>query len=187
MFLRFDEKRIAAWERLPEVRTRESELRGAYAQWCANRSVDPQWPGARYVLLHSFSHMLIREFALECGYGASGIGERIYARSGDKPMVGVLLYTAAPDSEGTLGGLVTLGQQGRLGPLLSQALDAARLCSSDRLCAEHNPTVHSRLHGAACHACLFAAETSCEKGNHFLDRAMLVETLAGGTFGFFAS
>ena len=187
VFLRFDEKRIAAWERLPEVRARENDLRVAYAQWCANRSVDPQWPGARYVLLHSFSHMLIREFALECGYGASGIGERIYARSGDNPMAGVLLYTAAPDSEGTLGGLVTLGQQARLGPLVSQALEAARLCSSDPLCAEHDPTVHSRLHGAACHACLFAAETSCEKGNHFLDRSMLVETLAGGMFGFFAS
>ncbi|MDQ1010383.1 hypothetical protein QFZ82_004868 [Streptomyces sp. V4I23] len=47
------------------------------------------------------------------------------------------------------------------------------------MCAEHDPRVHGRLHGAACHACLFAAETSCERGNHYLDRALLVETLAG--------
>ena len=100
-------------------------------------------------------------------------------------MAGVLLYTAARDSEGTLGGLVSLGRPDRLGPLVEQALDAARLCSSDPLCAEHDPRVHGRLYGAACHVCLFAAETSCERGNHYLDRALLVDTLAGDGSGFF--
>src|SRR5437868_9698842 len=93
----------------------------------------------RYVLLHTFAHAAIRELALECGYSAAGIAERIYARGGERPMAGVLLYTAAPDSEGTLGGLVSLGRRDRLGPLIGQALDAARLCSSDPLCAEHDP------------------------------------------------
>jgi hypothetical protein len=142
------------------------------------RRVEPRWPGIRYVLLHTLAHILIRQFALECGYGASGIAERIYARSGPDPMSGILLYTAAPDSEGTLGGLVSLGRGERLGPAISQALEEARLCSSDPMCAEHDPRIHARLHGAACHACLFAAETSCERGNHYLDRALLVETLA---------
>jgi hypothetical protein len=45
--------------------------------------------------------MLIREVALESGCGAAGIGERIYARDGERPMAGILLYTAAPDSEGS--------------------------------------------------------------------------------------
>ncbi|MEU0985687.1 hypothetical protein [Streptomyces sp. NPDC005953] len=94
-------------------------------------------------------------------------------------MSGILLNTAAPDSEGTLGGLVSLGRRERLGPVIEQALEEARLCSSDPMCAEHDPRIHSRLHGAACHACLFAAETSCERGNHYLDRALLVETLTG--------
>ena len=31
------------------------------------------------------------------------------------------------------------------------------------------------LHNAACHACLFASETSCEAGNRWLDRAVLVD------------
>ncbi|MEW2435060.1 DUF1998 domain-containing protein [Streptomyces caniferus] len=135
--------------------------------------------GIRYVLLHTIAHTLIRGFALECGYGASGIAERVYARSGEEPMAGILLYTAAPDSEGTLGGLVSLGHRDRLGPVIDQALEEARLCSSDPMCAEHDPRIHSRLHGAACQACLFAAETSCERGNHYLDRSLLVETLAG--------
>jgi hypothetical protein len=185
IFLRFDEARIAAWEQRPEVRERERRLRHAHDAWHAAMGATSEWPGARYLLLHSFAHVLIREVALECGYGASGIGERVYARGGEAPMAGILLYTAAPDSEGTLGGLVTLGARDRLVPLLEQAIEAARLCGSDPLCAEHDPRDHRRLHGAACHACLFAAETSCEAGNRYLDRALLVDTVADHGFGFF--
>jgi hypothetical protein len=185
VFLAFDEKRVAAWEKDPAVLDREKVLRSAHRTWCLARGIaEPQWPGIRYVLLHTFAHTLIRELALECGYGASGIAERVYARSGDEPMAGVLLYTAAPDSEGTLGGLVSLGRHESLGASIEHALSAARLCSSDPMCAEHDPRVHGRLHGAACHACLFAAETSCERGNHYLDRSLLVETLAGGLGAF---
>ncbi len=93
-------------------------------------------------------------------------------------MAGLMLYTAAPDSEGTLGGLVELGKPENLGPLLKRALESAALCSSDPLCAEHDPVTDRALHGAACHACLFASETSCEVGNRFLDRALLVPTIA---------
>ena len=49
-------------------------------------------------------------------------------------MAGVLIYTAAPDSEGTLGGLVSLGEPDILERHLSQALDKMRLCASDPLC-----------------------------------------------------
>ncbi|MEU9861464.1 DUF1998 domain-containing protein [Streptomyces sp. NPDC047971] len=187
IFLRFDEKRISAWEQDPNVIRRTRTLMKAHEKWCTQRRTAAEWPGIRYVLLHTFSHVLIREFALECGYGASGIGERIYARSGADAMAGILLYTAAPDSEGTLGGLVNLGGQHRLGALIDQALEAARLCGSDPLCADHDPVAHGRLHGAACHACLFAAETSCERGNHFLDRELLVETFSGRPGGFFTT
>ncbi|QMU74133.1 DUF1998 domain-containing protein [Streptacidiphilus sp. P02-A3a] len=187
IFLRFDERRLATWEQDPNVIRRTRTLMKAHEKWCDQRRTDAPWPGIRYLLLHTFSHVLIREFALECGYGASGIGERIYAREGADPMAGILLYTAAPDSEGTLGGLVSLGERNRLGTLIDQALEAARLCGSDPLCADHDPAAHGRLHGAACHACLFAAETSCERGNHFLDRELLVETFSGRPGGFFAT
>lgn len=84
--------------------TYTSWLQAGHDKWRADRRLVPGgWPDVRYVLLHTFAHALIREFALECGYSASGIAERIYARSGDAPMAGIMLYTAAPDSEGTLG------------------------------------------------------------------------------------
>jgi hypothetical protein len=92
-------------------------------------------------------------------------------------MAGVLLYTAAPDSEGTLGGLVALGEPDRLRQILRESLATVRLCASDPLCAEHEPVGDGvTLHGAACHACLFASETSCERGNKYLDRTLLAQT-----------
>jgi Domain of unknown function (DUF1998) len=187
ILLRFHEDELARWEDRSDVKDRQEILERAHDAWRAQRRLPPgHWPGMRYVLLHTLAHMLIREFALECGYNASGIAERIYARSGERPMAGILLYTAAPDSEGTLGGLVSLGKEERLGALIGQALDAARLCSSDPLCSQHDPRVHGRLYGAACHACLFAAETSCERGNHYLDRTLLVDTVAEPEIGFLA-
>src|SRR6185503_10456356 len=157
-------------------------MRRAHRDWRQARNLDPGqgWPGERYVLLHSLSHALINELAIECGYSSASIQERIYSRrpgEGPQPMAGILLYTSAPDAEGTLGGLVNLGKAAELGEMLRQALERAGLCSSDPLCADHEPNAAtSALHGAACHACLLVAETSCERGNRYLDRAALVET-----------
>ncbi|MFZ1413729.1 MAG: hypothetical protein WAS73_03995 [Defluviicoccus sp.] len=41
------------------------------------------------------------------------------------------------------------------------------------------------LLGAACHGCLLIAETSCERRNNFLDRALLIETMAANGSQFF--
>jgi hypothetical protein len=68
---------------------------------------------------------------------------------------------------------------GALRPHLSAALEEARLCSNDPVCAEHNPSAqHDPMHlqGAACHGCLLIAETSCEQRNDWLDRALVVPT-----------
>ncbi|MEH8410085.1 hypothetical protein RAG99_27535, partial [Klebsiella pneumoniae] len=66
-----------------------------------------------------------------------------------------------------------------------QALNRSRICSSDPLCSEHDPEKDRSLHGAACHACSLVAETSCEKGNRYLDRALLVPTLEHTEAAFF--
>jgi hypothetical protein len=61
-----------------------------------------------------------------------------------------------------------------------------RLCASDPLCAEHHPHREGvTLHGASCHACLFASETSCERGNKYLDRSVLVRTFGPDQLAFF--
>jgi len=82
--------------------------------------------------------------------------------------------------------LVSLGEPQFLERHLDQALDAMRLCASDPLCAEHHPYREgTTLHGAACHACLFAPETSCERGNKYLDRSVLVPTVEKNDLSFF--
>jgi hypothetical protein len=126
---------------------------------------------------------------MECGYTTASIGERIYCSNPGEggPTAGILIYTAAPDSEGTLGGLSALGATDRLEGLLQQALERSRYCSSDPLCAEHQPQIDDSLHAAACHACLFLPETSCERGNKFLDRAVLVATFEQQGLEFFPS
>jgi hypothetical protein len=179
IFLRFDEEKLQTWESKPAVKAREKMLMAGHRGWRNARKLDPKkgFPGIRYAMLHSLSHLLIRELALECGYNAASIRERIYASSGDdNPMAGVLLYTAAADSDGTLGGLIELGKPDNLGRLINQALQRASICSSDPLCSEHDPEKDRSLHSASCHACAFVAETSCERGNRYLDRSLLVKT-----------
>ncbi len=193
IFLHFREDAIAAWQNSQQaVKQREKELYEAHRQWRLIRHIEhPEqgFPGIRYVLLHSFAHALMREVALEAGYTQASIRERIYSRSSLEPQgpwAGVLIYTAAPDSEGTLGGLVRLGEPAALARHIEQALEQMRLCASDPLCAEHLPGKEGvTVHGAACHACLFAPETACERGNKYLDRSLLVHTFSHADLAFF--
>jgi hypothetical protein len=139
----------------------------------------PSFPGIRYVVLHSLSHALITELGIRCGYSAASVRERIYCsaeQQGNAPMAGVLLTTSTPDSEGSLGGLVSLGEETELGAILGLALQRVQLCAADPLCSRHDPTTDASLHAAACHSCLFVPETSCERGNRYLDRGTLVDT-----------
>jgi hypothetical protein len=191
VFLQFSEEAIREW--VQRVTQQDEEMFRAHVAWRkARRIPEPEsgYPGIRYALIHSFSHALMRQLSMEAGYSSASIRERIYADDGSgdaPPMAGLLLYTAAPDSEGTLGGLVSLGEPDRLGRLIRLALEQIRLCASDPLCGEHRPAQDgtSSLHGAACHACMFSPETSCERGNKYLDRGLLVQTIGGGNVPFF--
>lgn len=187
IFIRFNEETLSEWEKVESVKQRDEMLRLGHQGWRNARGLDPNvgYPGVRYAMLHTFSHLLIRELALECGYNAASIRERIYSGSDTNAMAGVLIYTAAADSDGTLGGLVDLGKPENLGRLIEQALNRSKVCSSDPLCSEHDPSEDRSLHAASCHACGFVAETSCEKGNRYLDRALLVETFECKDAAFF--
>jgi hypothetical protein len=185
LFLRFDEQALAEWEMEPALQEHAHAFLEAHKTWREKRGIkNPRdgFPGMRYVLLHSFSHALMRQIALEAGYSAASLKERIYARSEimpGGPMAGVLIYTAAPDSEGTLGGLIGLGEdEAGFYHLIQEALRSMTLCAGDPLCAERHVDAGGRtIHAAACHACLFAPETSCERGNRYLDRSVLVNTI----------
>lgn len=190
IFVRLKEGPLQAWEKHPSVMEHAKRFLLSHKAWRKSRKykdTEEGFPGMRFILLHSFAHALMQQIVLDCGYTAASIRERLYCRTHDAPggpMAGFLIYTAAMDSEGTLGGLVSLGTPETLGRYIAQALENMRLCSSDPLCAESVPNTDGRgIHGAACHACLFAPETSCECGNRYLDRNVLVRTFANRPSG----
>jgi hypothetical protein len=196
VFLQLDESRVALWEQ----RVLDSDVWEAH--WLAHRrnfyrrfsetgeEVDPdtRLKPPRYWLVHTLAHTLIREMAMQCGYQAASLSERLYAwpASGERPpAAGLLIVTTASDSDGTLGGLVALSEKERLQQVVSGALERATRCSSDPICARRTPVnPEDFLHGAACHCCVMASETSCERANRFLDRRFLID-LPGSELGFF--
>lgn len=176
IFLQFDEGVLEDWEVRPDVLARARILmnRRERSAW-AHRLDTPE---PRFVALHTIAHLLIRRLAFASGYSSASLRERIYANS-DRPdkTAGILIYTAAGDAQGTLGGLVRLGAPRLLMPLLLAALDDADVCSNDPVCIESDRQGSSQLNLAACHGCAFVSETSCETGNRLLDRQLV---LGGG-------
>jgi len=77
IFLRFDERAVRTWEARDAVEARNAKLMAGHRGWRNARRLDPKkgYPGIRYAMLHTFSHLLIRELALECGYNAASIRE----------------------------------------------------------------------------------------------------------------
>ncbi len=184
IFLSFAPGAIEAWLARPGVKARAKQLVHGFDVWRERKGQEKAtFPGLPYIMLQSMAHLLITSLSLDCGYSASAIRERIYAgRSG----YGILLYTGTPGSEGTLGGLVQMGRN--IGRQIELALERGRLCSNDPVCAQHDPADHLEeryLHGAACHGCLLIAETSCERRNELLDRALVVPTVATPDAAFF--
>lgn len=184
VFLAFSPEAIRAWLKRAEVKARAAQLIAGFEEWRKRKNVDmATFAGLPYIMLQSLAHLLITALSLDCGYSASAIRERIYAGESG---YGILLYTGTPGSEGSLGGLVEMGKN--LGRHLERALELGRLCSNDPVCAQHDPAdPHEErfLHGAACHGCLLIAETSCERRNELLDRALVVPTVATPGAAFF--
>jgi hypothetical protein len=186
VFLHFKAKGIDDWLKSIEVQARSVKLMTGFMEWHKeHQGTKREFPGSAYLMLHSFSHLLVTALSLSCGYPGSSIRERVYAI----PNVGygVLLYTGTSDAEGTLGGLVQVGR--RIQETVRAALDFGMLCSNDPVCAQHDPASgHERrfLHGAACHGCLLISETSCEQQNDFLDRALVIPTVQDVGVQFFS-
>ena len=200
IFIQLDLERVAAWEQGVKDSSLWQAHRDAHRRNFRRRFsetakvVDPdsRMQEPRYWLLHTLAHALIREMAMKSGYGAASLTERIYAwgeAPGREAAAGLFIGTTASDSEGTLGGLVALAEPAKLGPLFLAALRRASRCSSDPVCAMRTPSdPEDFLHGAACHCCTFASETSCEKANRFLDRRLLLTLPTGageGVEGYF--
>lgn len=187
VFLRLDSARLDAWARLEAVQRRVTRMSNrhddALVKAAPKGAAPRRSPGTpRMVLLHTLAHVLINEWALDAGYPAAALRERLYA---DDTMAGFLIYTATSDSAGSLGGLVAQGEPEALRAGLESALRRACWCSADPLCIESGPSGTYGANLAACHSCVMLPETSCETNNVLLDRALLVGTPEDPTLGFF--
>lgn len=153
----------------------EGALSGKGAAWRAweNRFTESGDPSSHPLMVwwHTLSHRLIRALAIDSGYSAASVRERLYL---DGEVGGLLIYAVQPGGDGTLGGLVALVP--RLARILRFALDSLDGCSNAPLCGEQKVS-DQRGNGAACYACSLLSETSCEMRNMSLDRKLLLETL----------
>ena len=190
IFFEFDNEKLAQWsESNKTVKDRAEMLVNNYNKLRRKLGQPSRLLNARFILLHTFAHVLINQFSFACGYGSSAIRERIYysTENTSEPMNGVLIYTASGDSEGSLGGLVRQGKPGYIEDIITSSLYAAQWCSSDPVCIQSHGQGPDSCNLAACHSCALLPETCCEEGNRLLDRAMLIGTLDQTEIGFFNS
>ncbi|MEY2702233.1 MAG: hypothetical protein RLY43_866, partial [Bacteroidota bacterium] len=135
----------------------------------------------KHFLIHSFSHMMLRELEFSCGYPTASLKERLYiSTNAEKQMSGLLIYTAE-GSEGSMGGLVSQGEPEKILEIIKKGIDRSINCSSDPLCWESEGQGIFDLNLSACFSCSLVAETACEEMNLGLDRRVLVDE----DFGYF--
>lgn len=173
IFIDFDSEQIEVWE---EENTNFISKRIGYIQDNFDKNKRPEQERiitAKFILIHTFSHLIMKELEFLCGYSASSLQERLYI---GKEMQGILIYTIA-GSEGSYGGLVSLAKSDKIGKIIKSALARATDCASDPICYH----THSEGQGsggtnlAACYSCALLPETSCEEFNSFLDRRLIVD------------
>jgi hypothetical protein len=179
LFLEFDEAMLARWERRPGVQARAAVLADRFDDIREERHLRDRAITPRLVLLHTFAHLVITRLTFDCGYSSASLRERLFVSSNPaSPMAGVLIYTAAGDAEGTMGGLVRMGKPGNLEPVVRRAIAGAQWCSADPVCAETKAQGPMSINMAACHSCALVPETACEEFNRFLDRMLVVPLTA---------
>jgi hypothetical protein len=173
IFIDFDNEQIKEWE---EDNANFINERIGYIQHNFEKNKRPEQERiitAKFIMIHTFSHLIIKELEFLCGYSASSLQERLYIGN---EMQGILIYTIA-GSEGSYGGLVSLAKSDKIGKIIKSALARATDCASDPICyhtdSEGQGSGGTNL--AACYSCALLPETSCEEFNSFLDRRLIVD------------
>jgi hypothetical protein len=110
IFIELNLERVAAWEQEEEAVSRARSVEDRYGAAQQGRQLRDRDLTPRFLLVHTFAHLLINQLTFECGYSTAALRERLYiSDSPAAPMAGALIYTAAGDAEGTMGGLVRMG------------------------------------------------------------------------------
>ena len=185
IFVTFNEPAMQLWEANDAVVDRVAKMEAHRKNHHLSGLLPKATP--RYVVIHTLAHLLIRRLAFSCGYSSSSLQERVYATTAGEGQAraGCLIYTAAGDSEGTLGGLVRQAEPPRFARNLIASLYDGASCSSDPVCRESTGQGTGAMNLASCHACSLLAETSCQSMNLLLDRVLVVG--GDGVPGFFES
>jgi hypothetical protein len=184
LFIRLAEKHLVAWSSRHEVQTRVALLAGRDVRRHEGWGIAPQREITPvFLLLHVLAHAIINQLALEAGYPAGSLRERLFYEGDAR---GLLIYTATTDAAGSLGGLISQGEADRFEGLVREAVNRFSWCSADPVCIESEASGADSLNLAACHSCALLPETSCEETNSFLDRALLVGTPDAPDLGYFA-
>lgn len=189
IYLELDSGELARWEGRGEVQERADLIANRYQQVFRERGGRLRDISARMVMIHTLAHLLINELVFTCGYSSASLRERLYvSRERGREMAGLLIYTAAGDSEGTMGGLVRMARKDRLCAVFASALRDARWCSTDPVCMDAGDKGQGpdSCNLAACHGCALVPETSCEEFNRFLDRGLVIGTFDKPSLGFFS-
>ncbi|MBY7024812.1 DUF1998 domain-containing protein [Clostridium botulinum] len=188
IFIELNKEIIEEWiEKNSKVSERIEILNLRYNEIEKKRGNKPRPITPKFVLLHTFAHIIMKELSFECGYDSASLTERIYCNTDENStnMNGILIYTSSGDSEGTLGGLVRQGKSDMLPRIIVNAVRKAMWCSSDPVCIDSKGQGRDGLNLSACHACALISETSCEEFNVLLDRALIVGELEDKEIGFF--
>lgn len=188
LFFQFNDDAIDKW-----IEDYSEQLNDRFSKFL-NKEIDTKEQGAgikqkiknngiKHFLIHSFSHLMMRELEFSCGYPTASLKERLYISTNpEKQMSGVLIYTAE-GSEGSMGGLVSQGEPERILEIIKKGIERSINCSSDPLCWESDGQGIFDLNLSACFSCSLVAETACEEMNLGLDRRVLVDE----DFGYFKS
>lgn len=173
IFFEFDNEILNKWiENNPKIQERISILIGNHQHYESTLNEDFVL-NPKYVLIHTFSHLIIKELEYLCGYPSTSIQERLYIDNNPE-MNGVLIYTIA-GSEGSYGGITSICDDSRLGKLIESAMIRALDCATDPICYYTHGQGVANLNLSACFSCSLLPETSCEKFNCYLDRRILVD------------
>lgn len=183
VFFRLNAEALEDWEKGSDVMARGDRINRNYVRRFQEvGAVNDRTITPRLVLIHTLAHALINQWALDSGYPAGSLRERLYVSD---EMAGFLIYTATTDSAGSLGGVIAQAAPGRLGVALKEALERFSWCSADPVCIEAEAQGVESLNLAACHACALLPEVSCEEMNLLLDRGFLIGIPENPRLGFF--
>lgn len=188
IFIEFDENAIDQW------RTNNTLVANRIIQ--INENYKKSYYGSKkerditskFLLIHTISHLLMKQLSFECGYNIASLKERLYCseEKDGRCMSGILIYTASGDSEGTMGGLVRQGRHDTFPTIFRKAITSALTCSNDPVCSLSMGQGRDSLNLSACYSCTLVPETSCEEFNVFLDRGVVVGTFEHPEFGFYS-